>query len=475
MSARGRLETVGVPDLRALARRGTVHFMGIGGAGMSALAELVLRAGGRVSGCDRALGESVATLRALGVELQPGHDPAHVADAAAVVLTSAVPLDHPELVAARARGIPVLKRAQALGAIVNHGTVVAVAGTHGKTTTSTMVSAVLERAGFDPTAIIGGRIAEWGGGLRLGSDDLFVVEADEYDRSFLTLAPRVVVLTSIEADHLDIYGDLAGVEDAFEQFLGTVPMNGAIIACADDPGAQRVAERLERPIVWYGTSAGAQLRATNLEFRGTRTDFDVVHGGEWLGAVALSLPGEHNVRNALGAIGAAMFLGGDFAAAIAALATFTGVARRFQPMGDAAGIHFVDDYAHHPTEIAATLAAARGAHPGARLVAVFQPHLYSRTQDLAEEFGRALCAADVVYLTGIYAAREEPIPGVTGRLLVDAAVAAGAKDVRYHETLAELEAALTAELQPGDVCIAMGAGDINAAAQRVLEQKRTAA
>lgn len=306
MSARPRNESANVPDLRRLAREGVVHFMGVGGAGMSALAELVLRAGGRVSGCDTVLGESVATLRELGVELATGHDPAHVEDAAAVVLTSAIPLEHAELQAARARGVPVFKRAQALGAIVNHGTVVAVAGTHGKTTTTTMTTAVLAQAGLDPTALVGGRIAEWGGGLRLGSDQLFVVEADEYDRSFFTLAPTVVVLTSIEADHLDIYGDLAGVESAFAQFLATVPADGIIIACSDDAGARRVAGSLDRPVLWYGTGADAELRAERVSYSGTRSHFDVRRGGERLGSIELGAPGEHNVRNALGAIGTAL-------------------------------------------------------------------------------------------------------------------------------------------------------------------------
>jgi UDP-N-acetylmuramate--alanine ligase len=472
MSTRERRETLNVPDLRRIARDGTVHFMGVAGAGMSALAELVLRAGGSVSGCDRALGESVNTLRLLGAMLQEGHDPAHVIAAAAVVVTAAVPHDHAELTAARERGIPVFKRAQALGAIVNHGTVVAVAGTHGKTTTTTMATAILAEAGRDPTALVGGRIDEWGGGLRSGAGDLFVVEADEYDRSFFTLAPHVVVLTSVEADHLDIYGDLAGVEQAFEQFVALAPERGAIIACCDDPGALRVATRLGRPITWYGTSERAELRASRLVFTGTRTRFDVLRHGEPLGTIELGAPGEHNVRNALGAIGAALHLGANFAAAQRALRTYAGVARRFTAIGQARGVEFVDDYAHHPTEIAATVAAARHAHPDARIVAVFQPHLYSRTRDLAAEFGAALAGADVVYLTGIYPAREQPIPGVTGELLARTARTAGARDVRYHETLAELERALVQELVPGDVCIAMGAGDIDAAAHRVLVELR---
>jgi UDP-N-acetylmuramate--alanine ligase len=457
----------GSPDLRALARTGVVHFVGIGGAGMSALAELVLRAGGQVSGCDAALGESVQKLASLGVPLSNGHDPAHVRDCVAVVTTSAVPQDHPELAAARARGVPVLKRAQALGAIVNRGTVVGIAGTHGKTTTTAMATAILAQADMDPTALAGGRVSAWGGGLRLGGDRLFVVEADEYDRSFLALDPALVVLTSVEADHLDIYGDLAGVEEAFAQFLARVPEEGMIAACHDDEGARRVAGRLERHVLWYGTEEGAQLRAENISWRGARSSFDVMRGAATLGRIDLGVPGEHNVRNALGAIAAASFLGVGFEAAQRALAEFTGVARRFQQLGEAGAVLFIDDYAHHPTEITATLNAARGAHPQQRIVAVFQPHLYSRTRDLATEFGQALAGADVVYLTDIFPAREQPIPGVTGELLAASARAAGAPDVRYHGTLPELEAALAAELRAGDVCIAMGAGNIDGAVRRV--------
>jgi len=456
-----------VADLRELARGGTVHFMGIGGAGMSALAELVLRAGGRVSGCDTALGESAARLRELGATLVTGHDPSHVRHAAAVVVTAAVPAQHPELRAAQELGLPVLKRAQALGAIVNRATLVAVAGTHGKTTTTTMIAGVLAEAGRDPTALVGGRVAEWGSGLRPGRDDLFVVEADEYDRSFLALAPDLVALTSIEADHLDIYGDLAGVEQAFAQFIELLPAAGRIVGCADDPGVARVASRSGREIVWYGTGPGAALRATRISNARGGTSFDVTCDAELLGRVELNTPGEHNVRNALAAIGVGLELGADFTAAQRALGAFAGVARRFERVGQANGIQFIDDYAHHPTEITATLQAAREAHPDARIIAVFQPHLYSRTRDLAAEFGRSLAGADVVFLTDIYPAREQPIGGVTGELVARAATLAGAADVRYHATLAELERALAAELRSGDLCVGMGAGDIDAAIRRV--------
>ncbi|MBX6362749.1 MAG: UDP-N-acetylmuramate--L-alanine ligase [Gemmatimonadetes bacterium] len=463
-------------DLLALARRGPVHFMGICGAGMSALAEMVLRAGGRVSGCDLHLAPGGETLRALGADIVEGHDPAHVAEAVAVVVTAAVPQDHPELNAGRRRGIPVLKRAQALGSLVNRGRVVAVAGTHGKTTSTAMATLILEAAGLHPTGIVGGKVPAWGSGLRAGSMGLFVVEADEYDRSFLTLEPAVAVVTTVEADHLDVFGSLDAVEDAFAEFAGRVSAEGLVVACVDDAGARRVLDRITGPRrLAYGTGAGAGLRAVDIELRPRGSRFTVVDHGEVLGAVTLAVPGLHNVRNALGAFAAARELGADLEAAQRALAGFRGVARRFQELGEVGGIAVVDDYAHHPTEIEATLTAARHAFPGRRLVAAFQPHLYSRTRDFAEAFGRALAAADAVWVTGVYAAREAPMPGVTGELIVDATRRAGGRGVRYHADIASLPDALAEALRPGDVCIAMGAGSIDAAAQALVARLRRGA
>ncbi len=457
-----RARAVAGLDLRELARSGPVHFVGISGAGVSALAELVLRSGGRATGCDLRSGPAADALRALGAEIVEGHDPSHVSNAVAVVTTAAVPADHPELAAARARGIPVLKRAEALGALVNRGTVVAIAGTHGKTTTTAMTTAILADAGLDPTGFVGGRVPEWGGGLRPGSDRLFVVEADEYDRSFLTLRPDVAVVTTIEADHLDVYGTFEAVEAAFREFVAPVPDQGLIAACVDDAGAKRLLEEAAGARgVGYGLSPEAELRAVDVEARGRGSRFMLVEHGTPLGEVVLGVPGVHNVRNALGAIAAARHVGADLAAIRRALAEFRGVGRRFEALGEAGGVLFVDDYAHHPTEIEATLAAARSAYPERRLVAVFQPHLYSRTRDFAAEFGRALAGADAVWVADIYPAREAPIPGVTGALVADAARAAGAADVHYHADVAELRDALAASLRSGDLCLTLGAGDID--------------
>lgn len=457
-------------DLRELARRGPVHFMGIAGAGMSVLAELLARDGGTVTGCDLRPGAAAETLEKYGARVTAGHDAAHVRDAVALVMTSAIPASHPEVVAARDRGVPVLKRAQALGTIVNRGTVLAVAGTHGKTTTTAAATAILAAAQLDPTGIVGGRMASWGGGLRSGRGAIFVVEADEYDRSFMTLRPSAAAVTSVEADHLDIYGDLGGVEQAFAEFLDQVRADGLIAVCVDDDGARRVgaAAARGRPVLTYGTSDDAVLRAIDIRQDGRSMRFTVVDGGQLLGELTVGAPGLHNVRNALAAFALARFAGAPFTAAQDALPAFSGVSRRFQVLGSARGITVVDDYAHHPTEIRATIDAARGAYPGQRIIAAFQPHLYSRTRDLADEFGRALAGADTVWITDVYPAREAPIEGVTGELIVARTQSAGARDIRYAATLDELGRLLRAALQSGDVLLAMGAGDIDDMARDVF-------
>jgi UDP-N-acetylmuramate--alanine ligase len=458
-------------DLRALSRAGAVHFMGVSGAGMSALAELIVRGGGAVTGCDLRLGAAADALRARGVTIHHGHDAAHVSDAAALVMTSAIPASHPEVIAARERGIPVLKRAQALGSLVNRASVLAIAGTHGKTTTTAATTAILDAADMHPTGLVGGRMPAWGGGLRAGRDEIFVVEADEYDRSFLTLQPTAAVITSIEADHLDIYGDLAGVESAFLEFAGQVKADGIIAACSDDAGARRIANEFSGAarMLTYGTSDAAELRAVNVRQDGRAMTFGVEERGRRLGTLTLVAPGIHNVMNALGAFAVARHAGATFDAARTALSTFSGVSRRFQELGTARGITIVDDYAHHPTEIAATIATARGTYPGRRIIAAFQPHLYSRTREHATEFGRVLCAADVVWVSDVYPAREAPIEGVTGELVSRAAEAAGQEQVRYTKTLDEMARALRDELHEDDVLVAMGAGDIDEMAHGLYE------
>ena len=455
------------PGLRALAAHGTIHFMGVCGAGMAPLAEMILRSGASVTGCDLAGGTGPEVLIRLGLRFSPEHDPAHVVGVAALVVTSAVPAGHPELEAARARRVPVIKRAEALGQWVNEGRVVAVAGTHGKTTTTALVTHVLVQAGIDPTGVVGGQVPGWGGNLRPGGSDVFVVEADEYDRSFLALRPEVAVVTNVEADHLDTYGDLNGVRRAFSSFVGGMLPRSTLWVCGDDPGAARAGVCGGGRTRSYGLGAGAQLRAARVRNDGTESSFEVVENGVSAGRFKVPVPGMHNVRNALAAVGVGRTFGVHWDEIRAGLEGFGGVGRRYDVLGRAAGVEVVDDYAHHPTEIAATLFAARRANPGRRIVAVFQPHLFTRTHDFHEAFGRALGDADRVWVTDVYPAREPPLPGVTGALVADAVPPPRSRTV-YHKDLSTLAAAVADDLSPGDVCVVMGAGSIEATAPEIL-------
>jgi UDP-N-acetylmuramate--alanine ligase len=458
-------------DLLALARRAPIHFMGVCGAGMSALAEYIVRSGGTVTGCDAKLTGLPQGLTERGARLVTGHDPTHVEGASAVVVTAAVAADHPELAAARARGIPVLKRATALGALVNPGRVIAVAGTHGKTTTTGMIGATLAEAGLNPTAFVGGRVPGWRGGLRSGGG-LFVVEADEYDRSFLALRPHLAVVTNLEPDHMEIYGDLEALYQAFVEFLEPIPTDGLIAVCLDDAGSAAVAQRVgDDRVLTYGTSPAARLRAVDIQSAPDHTRFTAIQDGTALGEYRIRLPGTHNVRNALAALAIASRSGGEPAAVRRGLATFAGVDRRFQGLGEHGGVVVVDDYAHHPTEVAATLTAARERFPGRRIVAVFQPHLYSRTRELWRPFGSALAAADAVWVTDVFPAREAPVEGVTGELVVEAARAEGAR-VEYRPTLDGLVDELADQAVPGDVWVFMGAGDITEHAHFLADRLR---
>ena len=458
-------------NLVELARGRTVHFVGIGGAGMTPLADLLLRAGVHVTGCDSQLSAGSHALQAAGAQVQQGHDPAHVRGAAAVVATAAVPADHPELEAARALGIPVLKRAQALGAIVNGGLVVGIAGTHGKTTTTTLTTAVLAAAGLAPTGLVGARVPAWNGNLHPGGDRVFVVEADEYDRSFLTLHPTIAVVTTLEADHLDVYGNVEAIEEAFAEFAGRVPADGMVACCLDDPGAARLLARLDDGDglrkVTYGTAETAAYRAIDVEPDPHGTTFGVVERGTQLGRARVGVPGMHNVRNALAAVAVGRRLGADWDAIVAGLASYGGIDRRFERVGEAGGVLVVDDYAHHPTEVEATMHAARASHPERRLVAVFQPHLYSRTRDFTAEFGRALALADRVFVTDVYAAREAPIAGITGEMVANEVRRAGA-EVSYVPLRADVVDAVLPELRPGDLCVTLGAGNLDAAAREIV-------
>lgn len=440
---------------------GPVHFVGIAGAGMRALAELYSRRGIEVTGCD-SNPESAAELRQFGIIVHGSHSPDHVSGASEVVVTSAMVKDHPELARARELGIPVVRRAEALGRAISGGKVVAIAGTHGKTTTTVLATSALSSAGLSPTGIVGGRVEAWGGNLSYQSDSLFVVEADEYDRSFLALRPNVAVITNVETDHLDIYHDLADIEETFGRFARPAEV---IVLCADDAGASRLTVPATAEIIRYGVSSpDARLRASSIKLAPSGAgalgvSFSVVYDDKPLGDVQLSVPGNHNVLNALAAIGSGIAVGVTLDAMRPGLAAFIGVSRRFERIADVAGITIVDDYAHHPTEITATLEAARSSFPGRRIIAAFQPHLFTRTRDFAEDFARALCGADAIFLADIYAAREEPITGVTSALIVDHLQRSG----RYPEWTGarkNLAGALRDTLRPGDVLLTIGAGDI---------------
>ena len=453
-------------DLRRLASEGRIHFMGVAGAGMCALAELFARHGGSVSGCDLRPESSTDKLRTMNVPIQVGHEASHVEGASALVVSAAVPEDHPEVQEAVKRGIPIFKRAEALGQWVNRGRVLAVAGTHGKTSTTAMATGILAAAGMDPTGFVGGRVSAWGGNLRSGGD-LYVVEADEYDRSFLQLKPEVAVVTNVEADHLDTYGALEGVVKAFQEFLAGLVPDGCAVICADDQGASRLATGRASCVRTYGLNAGVQVRATDVEANASGMDFRVIEDGADRGTFRLPVPGAHNLRNALGAAVAARRFGVEWDAVREGLRVYQGVERRFDTVGEGRGVLVVDDYAHHPSEISATLAAARAAHPDRRIVAVFQPHLFSRTRDFAGEFGRSLAEADSIWVTDVFPAREKPIEGVTGELIELATRHAGGQ-VRYHEDVSTLADAIMNELAAGDLLLTMGAGSVDLVAHAVL-------
>jgi len=439
-----------------------VHFMGIAGAGMSALALIARRRGVEVSGCDTDI-RGAADVIGAGARVVQGHDPAHVAGARAVVYTAAVKPEHPELVAARARGVPVVPRAEALNAVCR-GTVVAVAGTHGKTTTTVMTTEALAAAGRHPTGIAGGRVAHWGGNARMDGDDLFVVEADEYNKSFLALTPTIAVVNNVEADHMECYGSLGALEDAFVEFAGRAKR---ALVCADDAGALRVAKRLKVPVWRYGLSQDADVTVRDVRRDSMGTSARVGFPGGRTVELKLRVPGVHNVTNAAAALGAVVALDADPEAAAAALATFGGVGRRFEQLGMAKGVTVVDDYAHHPSEVRATIAAARQRFPGRRLVAAFQPHLFSRTQSLGADLGRALAGADVAVITEIYAAREQPIAGVSGASVAKAAEQAGVR-VEWVPDRRALSARLAALVADGDVVLTLGAGDITEVGPELL-------
>lgn len=447
-----------------------LHFVGIGGAGMCGLAEILQKEGLTVSGCDVAASETTQRLASLGIPCQLGHSPEHLTGVDVLVVSSAVSSDNSELQAAKRQGIPVIRRAEMLGEVSRLKWTVAVAGTHGKTTTTSLTGYILTRAGFDPTVIVGGRVHFLAAHARLGQSEYLVCEADEFDRSFLALHPVLAVLTNVEAEHLDTYGHLAALEDAFVQFANAVPFYGAVVANLGDAGVRRLLPRFSRRTVTYGLTSQADLHARQWAFTPEGARAVVVWRGQELGELTVPLLGLHGLSNALAALATALEIGASYQQAAAAVASFSGVARRFEVKGEVRGVTVVDDYAHHPTEVAATLAAARQRFPGRRVVVVFQPHLFSRTQAFAREFGEALLAADVAFLLPIYPAREAPIPGVSAELILEAAQSAGHRRVQALANMESAKAALASELREGDVLLTLGAGNVVLLAEELVAE-----
>ena len=448
-----------------------IHFVGIGGAGMSAIAEVLQRQGYRVSGSDLHDGSTVRRLAELGVTVFIGHDAAHIAGAQAVVTSTAVKADNPEVRAARAQRVPVVARAVLLAELMRFKQGIAIAGTHGKTTTTSLVATVLAEAGLDPTFVIGGKLESTGSNARLGAGEHIVVEADESDASFLLLSPVVSVVTNIDADHMETYGhDLQRLQGAFVDFIHRLPFYGRAVLCSDDAGVRAILPRIERPLTSYGLGESAELRAVDVQaLPGGQMRFTAVQRGAADLAVTLNLAGEHNVRNALAAIAVARELDLPDAPIASALAGFAGVGRRFErwgdmPTADGGSATLIDDYGHHPVEMAAVLAAARGAFPGRRLLLAFQPHRYTRTRDCLADFAAVLRRFDAVLLTEVYAAGEAPIAGADGRSL-----AAAVPGAVFVDDIAALPAAVRAAAHGGDVVITMGAGSIGRVPQQLAQ------
>ena len=456
-----------------------IHFVGVGGAGMSGIAEILHNLGYAVSGSDQSDTATTRRLAGLGIRVHHGHEASYIDGAQAVVISTAVKGDNPEVIAARAKRIPVVPRAVMLAELMRLKKGIAIAGTHGKTTTTSLVTSVLAEAGVDPTFVIGGRLNSAGANSRLGSGEYIVVEADESDASFLNLMPILAVVTNIDADHMDTYGhDFARLKGAFVDFLHRMPFYGSAIVCADDPGVRSIVPMVSLPVVTYGFSEDVQVRAVGVQ---------ALEGGQMRFTckrrngvpmpdldITLNLPGEHNVRNALAAIAVATELELPDAPIVSALARFDGVGRRFQRYGELAAkeggrFTLIDDYGHHPVEMAAVLAAARGAFPGRRLVLAFQPHRYTRTRDCFEDFVKVMGQADAVLLTEVYAAGESPIVAADGRALVRALRVAGKVDPVFVDDVAELPAEISSFARDGDVVISMGAGSIGGVPAKVAE------
>ena len=448
-----------------------VHFVGVGGIGMSGIAEVLLNMGFRVSGSDLRRSDVTARLESLGAKIYEGHSAEHVNGAHVVVRSTAVRADNPEVLEARRRSIPVIPRAEMLGELMRlKPHTVAVAGSHGKTTTTSMIATVLAHAGLDPTVVVGGVVGAMGSNARLGKSDLMVVEADESDRSFLMLSPTFAVVTNIDREHMENYADMDDVRKSFATFVNKVPFYGASVLCLDDPHVQTVIPEVLRRRITYGLSAQADIAAREVRYdQKFGSKYQVRLMGEPVGEISLRVPGLHNIYNSLAAIAIGLELEVPFATIKKALSEFTGVNRRFQFKGESAGVIVVDDYGHHPTEIRGTLVAAKLGAAGRRMVVLFQPHRYTRTQDLMDEFARSFNNADVLMVTDIYAASEDPIEGVSGETLVEAVTRFGHKDARHVGSVEDATQALLNEVHDNDMVITLGAGNVYRTGEMLVE------
>ncbi|MCF7811756.1 UDP-N-acetylmuramate--L-alanine ligase [bacterium] len=442
--------------------------VGIGGAGMCGIAEILLRDGFIVSGSDLIANDETRRLKMLGATIYEGHKAENIKDAEVLVYSSAVDEDNVELKAARTQRIQVIRRAEMLAELMRLKVGIAISGTHGKTTTTSLTGEALINGGLDPTVLVGGRLRRKGTGAVGGESEFLVAEADEFDKSFLKLTPTIVVITNIDADHIECYGSFEELENAFVLFANSVPFYGRTLVCIDEPSILNILPRLERTIVTYGFSPQADVRAVDPVFKEGNSSFTIENGVGEVGKIVLPLPGRHNVRNALAAVAVARELGVDFELMKEALQQFKGVFRRFEMVGEENGVLVADDFAHHPVEITATLPAAKEGW-GRRIIAVFQPHLYSRTRDMAEEFGRSLLGADTAIVLPIYPAREKPIQGVTSRLIVDEARNIGHKHIHYLEDRSLVAEKVREIANPGDFVLTIGAGDVYKLAPMILD------
>ena len=437
-----------------------IHFIGIGGIGMSGIAELLNNLGFKITGSDIIASENVKRLELLGIEISIGHSPNNLKDADAVVYSSAVSLENPEILLAVSKSIPVIRRAEMLGELINlKQTSIAVGGTHGKTTTSSMIGMILEKSGYDPTLVVGGLVSNLNTNVKLGSGDIIVVEADEFDRSFLALNPTIAIVTNLEMEHTDCYSDLNDIENAFLQFCKSVPFYGTVILCSDSDSLMKIMPKIKKPITTYGLSNDSDYCAKNIEYSKNKSKYNLLYKNKNLGEININVPGKHNVLNSLASIALGLEIDVPLSQLKKGINSYKGVRRRFEIKKNKTDIFVVDDYAHHPTEVKATIDAAKNGW-AKRIICVFQPHLFSRTRDFYKDFAKSLFKSDIIIITEIYPAREKPIDGITSKLILDELNHLGHNKTHYLESLNSLNNILGEIVQSKDMVITMGAGDI---------------